>query len=158
MSLTEETALDTFPARDRGGLTLVKASLVVCIDLRLANGSIGQKIGIIQLLIDLISSGLLRITPCRMINVELARRKQRRLEGLLALWHLQTTAMATISSSQSVLYAFSTTLIFSLTIPGFRVLLQSILAAADRKAVQETEILLSHVALRNSAIGRSAHH
>lgn len=158
MSLTEETALDTFPARDRGGVTLVKASLVVCIDLRLANGSIGQKIGIIQLLIDLISSGLLRITPCRMINVELARRKQRRLEGLLALWHLQTTAMATISPLQSVLYTFSTTLIFSLTILGFRVLLQSILAAADRKAVQETEILLSHVALRNSAIGRSAHH
>lgn len=81
MSLKEETALDTFPARDRGGVTLVKASLVVCIDLRLANGSIGQKIGIIQLLIDLISSGLLRITPCRMINVELARRKQHRLES-----------------------------------------------------------------------------
>ena len=81
MSLTEETALDTFPARDHRGVTLVKASLVVCIDLRLSNGSIGQKIGIIHLLIDLISSRLLRITPCRMINVEPTKQKLCRLES-----------------------------------------------------------------------------
>lgn len=51
---------------------------------------------------------------------------------------------------------FSTAAIFSFAIQGFKVLLQSILAAAEWKAVQETG--KSHVALKNWAIGRNAYH
>lgn len=54
---------------------------------------------------------------------------------------------------------FSTAVVFSFAIQGFKVLLQSILAAAEWKAVQETgNLLKSHVALKNWAIGRNAYH
>lgn len=64
MSLTEETALDTYPDSDHQGVTLVNDSVVVCIDLRLHNDSSGQRRRIIQLLIDLISLRTMQCDRC----------------------------------------------------------------------------------------------